>query len=82
MNYFTKEWYELCQKTSAHLCLEEDEKAEIFSEEYFHQLYNRKLKEWLDLQEKVISKTEAEKETNEPFDREKISKNFHKAFIS
>ncbi|MFZ5987724.1 MAG: DUF4085 family protein [Bacillota bacterium] len=57
MNYFTKEWYELCQKTSAHLLLEEEEEAESFSEEYFQQLYNQKLMEWLVLQEEVASCT-------------------------
>ncbi|ODA39970.1 hypothetical protein DSBG_3261 [Desulfosporosinus sp. BG] len=36
MKYFTKEWYETCQKTSFHLSLEEDERAENFSEEYFN----------------------------------------------
>lgn len=53
MNYFTKEWYELCQKTSAHLSLEESKEAESFSEEYFQRLYNEKLTEWLALQEEI-----------------------------
>jgi len=39
MKYFTKEWYELCQKTSFHLLLEEEKRAETFSEEYFQLLY-------------------------------------------
>jgi hypothetical protein len=53
MNYFTKEWYELCQKTGIHLILEEEEEAEAFSEEYFQQLYCHKLSEWLDLQKEM-----------------------------
>lgn len=31
MDYFTKEWYELCQKTGIHILLEEDRQAESFS---------------------------------------------------
>jgi hypothetical protein len=57
MKYFTKKWYELCQTTSEHLSLEEDEHAESYSEEYFHQLYNQKLKDWLSLQEDLSSQT-------------------------
>jgi hypothetical protein len=53
MKYFTKEWYELCQKTSAHLHLEEEKEAESFSEKYFQQLYNQKLEESLLLQEGI-----------------------------
>lgn len=49
MKNFTKEWYELSQKMSAHLPLEEDQEAANFSEEYFNRIYNQKLKEWLDL---------------------------------
>jgi len=55
VRYFTKEWYDLCQKTSAHLLLEETAEAEHFSEEYFKQIYDQKLKEWLSLQEEVAS---------------------------
>lgn len=57
MKYFTKEWYELCQTTSVHFSLEGEQRAESFSEEYFHQLYNQKLKDWLSLQEKCSSYT-------------------------
>ena len=82
MNYFTKGWYELCQKTSAHLLLVEEEEAESFSEEYFQQLYNQKLSELLDLEEEVVAR-EAEKESipYEQFDREKVSKQIYKTFI-
>lgn len=73
MKYFTKEWYELCQKTNAHLLLEEDKEAESFSEKYFQKVYNEKLTEWLDLQERYI--------THEAFDREKLSRQFHEMFI-
>ncbi|WP_027624923.1 DUF4085 family protein [Clostridium lundense] len=57
MHYFTKKWYELCQKTNAHLILEEEEKAASFSDEYFQQLYNEKLTEYLALQKKIASCT-------------------------
>jgi len=53
MKYFTKEWYELCQKTCAHLLLEESKEAEQFSEEYFQALYQRKLSEYLFSQEEM-----------------------------
>lgn len=86
MHYFTKEWYELCQKTSAHLLLVEEEEAESFSEEYFQQLYNQKLVEVLDSEEAASyqTKREAEKECcipYEEFDREKVSKQIYQAFI-
>lgn len=55
MLYFTKEWYELSQKTSAHLLLKEDQEAGNFSEEYFNRLYNQKLEEWLSLQKEAAS---------------------------
>jgi hypothetical protein len=75
MNYFTKGWYDLCQKTSAHLLLEEDEQAESFSEEYFQQLYNQKLTEYLNSWEEVANIS------HEPFNREIICKQFEEAFI-
>lgn len=118
MNYFTKEWYKLCQKTSTHLLLEEEQGAENFSEEYFNRLYNQKLKEWLDLQKEVAScsfesfypkemssehfdenmseaevmamkasfqanREKAKENYNkcEPFNIEKESEKFHKAFL-
>jgi len=86
MNYFTKGWYELCQKISAHLHLEEEKEAEYFSEEYFQQLYNQKLMKWLSSEEQVASyrsKTKASKEGYipcEPFDREKAIERFRKKF--
>jgi len=86
MNYFTKEWYELCQKTSAHLLLVEEEEAESFSEEYFQQLYNQKLTELLDEEEVASYQTEREAEIEsyisyEQFDREKVSKQIYEGFI-
>lgn len=57
MKYFTKEWYETCQKTGWHLSLEEDKHAETFSEEYFQQLYHQKLKDHLSSQEEFSSQT-------------------------
>ncbi|GKX65062.1 DUF4085 domain-containing protein [Inconstantimicrobium mannanitabidum] len=75
MKYFTKEWYELCQKTYAHLILEEDEQAESFSEEYFQKLYLEKLNEFLDSWRDVY------KIEQEPFYKEKFSKQFEDRFI-
>lgn len=76
MNYFTKKWYELCQKTDAHLLLEEDEQAESFSEEYFQQLYNKKLDEYLNIWEEVA------RISQNPFEKEKLSRQFQEGFIN
>lgn len=87
MKYFTKEWYELCQKTSFHLLLEEEKQAGIFSEEYFQQLYNIKLIEWLDLQQQITSyivKSETldgDYTEHKPFDREKAIEQFNNQYI-
>lgn len=74
MNYFTKAWYELCQKTSAHLLLVEDEKAGSYSEEFFQKLYNEKLAEFLDLWKRVASIS------NEPFEIDKKVNSFINPF--
>lgn len=85
MHYFTKEWYELCQKNSAHFGLEEDEKAEFFSEEYFQELYNQRLNERLILEEEI-----AEHETvnvkrvyieHKPLDSKKVTEDFKQALV-
>lgn len=75
MNYFNKEWYELCGKINLHLLLEEDKQAEFFSEEYFQQLYNQKLMEYLDTWKELTCIS------NEPFDKENITKQFEEIFI-
>ena len=71
------------------MSLEEDEHAETFSEEYFHQLYNQKLKDWLSLQEQMPpelideSMSEAEILAQQAFyatDHEE-AKNFRKVFM-
>ena len=86
MNYFTKEWYELCQKTSIHFYLKEVKEAEFFSEEYFKQLYKQELTEWLSLQEKITlynTEHEATKENcifYEPFHRKKLQEQFYEGF--
>ncbi|MGF7036137.1 hypothetical protein J2T17_007188 [Paenibacillus mucilaginosus] len=80
MKYFTKEWYELCQKTSFHLPLEEEIQAETFSEAYFQQLYSTELNKWLHLQEEVASIMHANG-TNEPFNKDKETKQFHESII-
>ncbi len=41
MKYFTKEWYELCQKESYHFGIRADKRAETFSENYFEKLYKK-----------------------------------------
>ncbi len=55
MRYFTKEWYQLCQKTDLHLFLEESKEAESFSEEYFQRVYDEELNKFLSLQEEASS---------------------------
>jgi len=81
MKYFTKAWYELCQKTSYHLSLEEDGQAGTFSEEYFQQVYNNELNKWLTLQEEVNALMRAENYSNEPFNRDEAIEQFHNGFI-
>ncbi|MFJ7648448.1 DUF4085 family protein [Lysinibacillus sp. NPDC097279] len=83
MKYFTKEWYELCQKTSFHLNLEEEKQAETFSEEYFQQLFNYELNNWLELQEEISSILATNDDHNEyePFNRNLAIKQFHDGFI-
>jgi hypothetical protein len=80
MKYLTKEWYELCQKVSFHLPLEEEKQAETFSEAYFQQLYSAELNKWLHLQEEVASIMQANG-TNEPFNKDKETKQFHESNI-
>ena len=72
MKYFTKEWFELCQKISFHLNLEEEKKAEIFSEEYFQQLYNIELINWLNFRKEIDSID---------FNKEKATEEFYDIFI-
>lgn len=87
MNYFTKEWYELCQKTSIHFSFREVKEAESFSEEYFQQLYKQELTEWLRLQKEIALHKDplgVIKENSiscHPFDRKKLSQQFYQGFI-
>ncbi|MEL3961232.1 DUF4085 family protein [Lysinibacillus endophyticus] len=81
MKYFTKEWYELCQKTSFHFSLEEDQQAEKFSEEFFQQVYDKELQSWLDLQEEIHHHLVTNHGHTETFDREKEEANFHDSFL-
>ncbi|MCJ8010754.1 DUF4085 domain-containing protein [Paenibacillus sp. KQZ6P-2] len=80
MRYFTKEWYELSQRTSFHLLLEEESQAETFSEAYFQQLYSAELNKWLHLHEEVASIMQANG-TNEPFNKDKETKQFYESII-
>jgi len=72
MKYFTKDWYELCQKTGFHLSLEEEKQAETFSESYFQQLYNSELHNWLTLREEIDSMD---------FNKEEAAEQFHTSFM-
>lgn len=84
MHYFTKEWYELCQKTSAHFGLEEDEKAGSYSDEYFQELYKQRLKDYIHLQEEITSNYKTDKGSSSehtPFDSQKLSEQFYQAFL-
>lgn len=51
MKYCTKEWYETTQKTSFHLLLNVNEKAEKFSEEFYRYIYEQREKEELKIAE-------------------------------
>lgn len=68
MKYFTKEWYELCQKVSYHLDVEEDEKAGDFSEAYFQEVYEKELANFLDLRKELDPNFE-ENEAREEFEQ-------------
>jgi len=80
MKYFTKEWYELCQKTSFHLLLEEENRAETFSEAYFQQLYRDERSKWLHLQEEVASLMQTNG-TKEPFNKDHATKQFDESIM-
>lgn len=45
MRYCTKDWYWTAQKTSLHLSLKVNKKAETFSEKFYRELYAKKLAE-------------------------------------
>ncbi|WPC42853.1 DUF4085 family protein [Clostridium sp. JS66] len=87
MNYFTKEWYELCQKTNIHFSFKEMKEAEFFSEEYFQQLYKKELTEWLILQEEIalhkdqLGVIKENCTSCELFDKKKLSQQFYQEFI-
>ncbi|WP_282804712.1 DUF4085 family protein [Clostridium tetani] len=85
MKYFTKEWYKLSQNTSYHISLEEEKSAEVFSEEYFQELYKGKLKRSLENKKRInkyiLQLGEESKIPYEPFNEEKESNKFHEAFL-
>jgi len=81
LKYFTKAWYELCQKTSFHLSLTEDKKAETFSEAYFQQVYHDEWRKWLALQEEVHALLSARNVVRKPFDREEAAKEFRDRYV-
>lgn len=49
MKHFTKEWYQLMQKNSLHLNLQESEQAAVFSEKFFQAVFDARLQELLKL---------------------------------
>lgn len=55
MKYFTKEWYELSQKTDYHLTLEEDPRCAEFSEEFYEDIYEKKLEEFLLMEREIFN---------------------------
>lgn len=84
LHYFTKEWYALTQTTSLRFGLEEDERAEVFSEGLFQEIYDQRLKEFLHLQEELAAEGEIAKESYhkyEPFAKERVSAQFYQAFL-
>ncbi len=55
MKYFTKEWYELCQKTDYHFDLRADKRAEVLSEDYLKKLYAKAEAEHVAFEEAVCN---------------------------
>lgn len=55
MKYFTKEWYELCQRTGFHFGLHADKRAESFSEDFFKKSYAKAEAEHLAFEESVCN---------------------------
>ncbi|QCT03000.1 hypothetical protein E6C60_2288 [Paenibacillus algicola] len=53
MKFLTKEWYELMQKTSYHLGLEEEPRAEKYSERLYEEVYSQELEKWLELHQQI-----------------------------
>ncbi len=79
MRYFTKEWYQLCGKTSLYCMLEEAKEAELLSEQYFNKLYSKKAKEWIKNNKKSLKelkKFETNTESVKPFET------FHDFYLS
>lgn len=82
MKYCTKEWYQTMQKTDFHLLLKVSKKAEVFSEEYYRELYVKKETEQMRMDEEVSKVTfeeicfEEEFPSHEEYD--KARKDFEK----
>ena len=55
MKYFTKEWYELCQRTGYHFELRADKRAESFSEDFFKKSYAKAEAEHLAFEEAMCN---------------------------
>lgn len=53
MKYATKEWYIAMQNTALHLLLQPTEKAAVYSETFFQELYEQRVQERLELMERV-----------------------------
>lgn len=60
MRYCTKEWFWTAQKTSLHLLLKVNKKAETFNEDFYRKLYAKKLAERIALY-KGVSEVKAER---------------------
>ncbi len=73
MKYFTKQWYNLGENGSLGLLLKESKEAEIFSEDYYVKLYNKKLKEWLKEESEIFNLDNGEQE----FDLKVATDNFN-----
>lgn len=53
MKYFTKQWYQTNQCTGMHVLLESSDRAAIFSEEYFRELYELRVQERIETMQRV-----------------------------
>lgn len=78
MRYFTKEWYETMQHT--YFPVRVSAKAEVFSEEYFQDLYKRKQRKWLKNMHLYWEEDVAEGREDGPWNEENERVEFERSF--
>lgn len=70
MRYMTKQWYQTMQDSGLGVCLEADERAAVYSEELYQQIFTEKLERWLRDREEVCGYL------SEPFDPQRERQSF------